>query len=82
VEIGPGQTYAACEGDTATVNEMRAVPIDEVGKSGRTTNSGKSDDLFVFEIPFLEEFIECSEHGEVAAARAPCGVIGGDSFLC
>ena len=42
---------------------------------------GEGDDLFVIELPFLDDFVIGSEHGEVAAAGAPGRVIGGDGFL-
>jgi hypothetical protein len=35
----------------------------------------------VIELAFLEDFVEGGENGEIAAARAPGGVIGGDGFL-
>src|SRR5205814_1302949 len=39
------------------------------------------DDLFVIDLAFLEDLVIGSEHGEVAAARTPGRVIGGDGFL-
>jgi hypothetical protein len=35
----------------------------------------------VIELAFLEDFVKGSEHGEIAAAGTPGGVIGGDGFL-
>ncbi len=60
---------------------MCAVAVDEIGKARRTTDPGEGDDLFVFELAFLEDFVERSEHCEIAAAGTPGRVIGGDGFL-
>jgi len=42
---------------------------------------GEGDDLLVIELPFLDDFVIGSEHGEIAAAGTPGGVIGGDGFF-
>jgi len=34
----------------------------------------------VIELAFLEDFVERSEHGEIATAGTPGRVIGGDGF--
>src|SRR6266699_1379115 len=81
VEVGPGQADATRERDGATVNVMRAVAVDEIGKARRTTDPGEGDDLFVIELPFLEDFVERSQHSEIAAARTPWRVIRSDRFL-
>src|SRR5438105_1201479 len=81
MEIGPSQANAAGERNGAAVDEMRAVAVDEIRKARRTTDPGESDDLFVLEISFLEDFVERSEHGEIATTRTPCRMVGGDGFL-
>ena len=35
----------------------------------------------MIELPFLDDFVIGGEHGEVAAAGAPRGVVGGHGFL-
>src|SRR5207237_7913438 len=81
VKIGPGQTDAAGERDRAAVNEVGAVAVDEIGKARRTTDPGESDDFFVIEIAFLENFVEGSQNRKVTTTRTPCWMIGGDGFL-
>src|SRR5439155_15267257 len=81
VEGGPGEAGAASEWNGAAVNVMRAVAVDEIGKARRTTDPGEGDDFFVFELAFLEDFVERGQHCEIAAAGTPCRVIGGDGFL-
>ncbi len=81
VQIGPGETNAGRKWDGAAVNVMRAVAVDEIWKTRRTTDSGEGDDLFVLEIAFLEDLVKRSEHGEIAATGTPRRVIGRDRFL-
>ena len=35
----------------------------------------------MIELALLEDLVEGSEHGEIAAPRTPRGVIGGDGFF-
>src|SRR5205807_2490366 len=81
VQVGPGQADAAGERDGATVNEVGAVAVDEIGKARRATDAVEGDDLFVIELAFLDDFVEGSQNGEIAAAGTPGGMIGGDRFL-
>ena len=81
MQIGPGETDARRERDGAAMDEMRAVAVDEIRKARRTTDACESDDLFVLEVAFLEHLVERGEHGEIAAAGAPCWMIGGDRFF-
>ncbi len=81
MEIGPGQTDASRERDGAAVNEVGAVAVDEIRKTRRATDPGKGDDLFVLELAFLEDLVEGRQNREVAAAGAPGGMVGGNSFL-
>src|SRR5438477_3072975 len=60
MEVGSGQADAGSERDGAAVNEVRAVAIDEIGKARRTTDPRESDDLFVLELAFLEDFVKGS----------------------
>src|SRR5205085_8161896 len=81
VQVGPGQADARGERDGAAVNEMRAVAVHEIREARGATDPGEGDDLLVIELPFLDDFVIGSEHGEVAATGTPGGVIGGDGFL-
>src|SRR5947199_175149 len=60
MEIGSGQADAGGERDGAAVNEVGAVAVDEIGKTRRATDPGESDDLFVIELAFLEDFVKGS----------------------
>ena len=42
------------------MNEVGAVAVDEIGKTRRATDPGESDDLFVIELAFLEDFVKGS----------------------
>src|SRR5260370_4128641 len=81
VQIGTGETDAGRKRDGATVNVMRAMAVNEIGKARRTTDPGEGDDLFVIELALLDHFVERSEHREIAAAGTPRREIGGDGFL-
>src|ERR1051326_8588100 len=47
VEIGPGETNTRSERDCAAMNEVRAMAIDEIRKTRRTTDPCERNDLFV-----------------------------------
>src|SRR5581483_9535235 len=81
MQVGAGQTDSAGERNPAAMDEVRAVAVNEIGKARGTTDARESNDLFVLEISFLENFVERSEHGEIAAARAPGRMIGGDCLF-
>jgi hypothetical protein len=81
VQVGPGQADAGGQRDGAAVNVVRAVAVDEIGKARRTTDPREGDDLLVIEVAFLEDFVERGEHREIAAARTPGRVIGGNGFF-
>ena len=81
MEIGPGQADAGSEGNGAPVNEVGAVAVNEIWKTRRATDARKSDNLLVIELAFLEDFVEGGEDSEVAAARAPGGMIGGNCLF-
>ena len=65
----------------SAVNIVTAVRVDEVGEAGWATDAGERDDFFLRIIKFLENFIKRSEHGEIAAAGAPRGVVGDKDFF-
>src|SRR5581483_12147420 len=41
----------------------------------------EGDDVFLRKLDALQHFVECGEHGKIAAPGAPRGVIGGEVFL-
>lgn len=45
MEVGTGEAYARRQWQSAPVNEMQTVRIDEVGKAGRTADSRDGDDF-------------------------------------
>src|SRR3977135_345710 len=81
VQVGPGQADATGKRDSAAMNEVRAVAVDEIRKARGATDPGERDALLVIELAFLEDFVEGSEHGEIAAAWTPSRVIGSDGFF-
>src|SRR6266850_81604 len=58
MQVGAGQADAGSKGHSAAVNEVRAVTVDEIGKTRRTTDPSEGDDLFVIELAFLENLVE------------------------
>ena len=56
VQIRARKRNAAGKGQGATVNIVRAVGLDEIGKSARTTNPCDRGDLFVPQFAFFNEF--------------------------
>ncbi len=80
-EVGASEADARGKGDGAAVDEVGAVGVDEVGETGGAADAGDGDDLFVGDVLFFEDFVECGKDGEVAAAGAPGGVVGGEGFF-
>src|SRR5262249_35731444 len=81
VQIWPSEADAGCKRNGAAMNEVRAVTINEIRKTRRTTDACERHDLFVLDVPFLEHLVERGEHGEIAATGTPRGMIGCDCFL-
>ncbi len=81
VQIGPGQADATGERDGTSMDEVGAVAVDEIGKARRAADAGEGDDFLVRNLAFLEDFVIAGENREIAAARTPRWVIGGDGFL-
>src|SRR5204863_3794697 len=71
VQVRPGQADAGRERDGTAVNVMRAVAVDEIGKTRRATDARERDDLFVIELAFLEEFVEGRQNRKVPTTWAP-----------
>ena len=55
VEVGPAQRNAAGEGQGATVNEVRAVRLHEVGEAAGTADARHSGDLLVMQFALLDQ---------------------------
>jgi hypothetical protein len=81
MQIGPGEADARRQRDGAAMNVVRAVAVDEIRKTRRTTDACEGNDLFMFDVAFLKHLIERGQHSEISAAGTPGGVIGGDGFL-
>ena len=81
VEVRARERNAAGEGQRATVDEVRAVRLHEVGEAAGAADAGHGGDLLVVHLALLDELEVEREHGEVSAAGAPRGVVGGDLLL-
>src|SRR5450432_1076630 len=81
IQVGPRQTDAAGERNSAPVNEVGAVPIDEIRKARGAADAGESNNVLVRNLAFLQHLVIAGEHGEIAAAGTPRRVIGGDGFF-
>ena len=60
---------------------MHAVRLDEIREAAGTTDASDSRDLLVPELALLNQLEVKGEHGEIAAARAPGGMVRGDFFF-
>jgi hypothetical protein len=77
VKVRPCKTDAGGERNSATVDEMRAMRIDKIGKTRGTPDTREGDDAFVRQLASFQNFVKCRENGEVATARAPGRMVGG-----
>src|SRR3954453_13746105 len=81
VEIGPGQADAAGIRDGAAMDEVRAVAVHEIREARGTADPGQGTDLLVFDILFLEHFVERSQNSKISATGTPRRVVGRDCLL-
>ena len=81
VEVIAPEADAGGERQGAAVDVVAAVAVDEVGEARRATDARHRDDLLVRVIEFFEGAVVAGEDGEVAAARAPRRVVGGQGLL-
>ena len=63
------------------MDEVDPVGIHEIGKAGRTTNSGNTDDFLVGNAEFLNHVEKGSQNSEIAAGWTPGGMIGLELFF-
>ena len=81
MQVGPGQRHAAGKRQRAAVDEVGAVSLDEIREPARAADAGDGGDLLVPEAALLDQLEIERQHGEIAAARAPGRVVGGDFLL-
>jgi hypothetical protein len=81
MQVGPRETYPRSHRDSATVDKVGAVTIDEIRKARGATDPRQSHDLLVLNLAFLQDFVIGSENGEVTATGAPGRVVGSNRFL-
>ena len=81
VQVGPGQADTGGQWDSATMDEVGAVAVDEIGEARGAADARKGDDFFVLDLAFLEDFVIAGEDGEIAATRTPRRVIGGEFLV-
>ena len=76
MQIWPRERNAAGKGQRASVNVMGAVGLDKIRKPARATDAGDGGYFLVPHLALFDELEIQREHGEIAAARAPGGIIG------
>src|ERR1043166_2839462 len=81
MQVGPAQGNATVEGQRSAVDVMRAVGLHKVREPTRTANPCHSRDFLMPELAFFDELEIEGEHGEIAAARTPGGMIRGYFFF-
>src|SRR5688572_2170010 len=81
VEIVSAQTDAGGKRECASVNEVAAMGVDEIGEARRAADAGKRDDFLVRIVELFQHAVERRKDGEVAATGAPRWVVGGQHFL-
>lgn len=60
---------------------MRAVRVDKVGKAGRAANTGQRYDALVRKLASFQNLVKRCQHGEIATARSPGGMVGREGFF-
>ena len=78
---GRRKRNAAGEGQRAAVDVMRAVGLHEIRKPAGAADAGDGGDLLVPELALLDQLEVKRQHGEIAAAGTPGGMVGGDFLL-
>src|SRR5262245_61063883 len=78
VQVRPRQGNATRKRQRTPMDKMRTVRLHKVGKATGTANPGNGGDLFVPELPLFNELKIEGQNREIAAARAPCWVVGSE----
>ncbi len=81
VQVRPRKAHARGQRHRAPVDEMPAVGIDEIREARGAADAREGDDVLVRKLAPLEHLVKRGEHGEIAAAGAPGGMVGGEVFL-
>ncbi len=69
MQVRASQRNAAGEGQSASMNEMRAVRLHEIRKAAGAADARDGRDLLVMNLPLLDQLEVKREDGEIAAAR-------------
>ena len=69
---------SAGKGQGTSVDVMRAIALDKVGESTGAADAGDGGDLLLPQFPALDEFEIEGQDREIAAARTPGRVVGGN----
>jgi hypothetical protein len=81
VKVRPTEGDTARERESAAMNVMGTVSLNEIGKSAGATNTGNGSDLFMMQTSLFEELVIEREHRKITAAGAPRGMVGGEFFF-
>src|SRR5436190_8301756 len=82
MQVLPAKRNAAGERKSATVNEMHAVRLHEIGEAARATDTSDRCDFFVRKVPLFEQFVVKGQNREITATGAPCRMVGCELFFC
>jgi len=81
VSTSEGECVQSCGFAHGGVDQVAAVGVDEIREARRAADAGKGHDLLLRIVQFFEDLVERGEHGEVAAAGAPRGMVGDEDFF-
>ena len=81
VQVRAAEGNAAGEGQGAAVDVMHAVGLDEIGEPAGAADAGDGGDFLVLQLALFDQLEIEGEDGEIAAAGAPRGVVGGELFF-
>ena len=81
VEILPAHGDASGKGQGTTVDEVHTVGLNKVWEPTAAADAGDGDKFLLVEAAVLDELEVQSQHRKVAAAGAPCRVIGNEIFF-
>src|SRR5690349_13832936 len=81
MQVRTAQRNAASKRQSASVNVVRTVRLDEIRKTAGTANAGDGRDLLMPQLALFNQFEVKREDREITTTGAPCRVIGRNFFL-
>ena len=81
MHIRTAQRDAGGKRQGTAMNEMDAVRVHEIRETAGAADAGDADDVFMRILELFQHAVEDVQHGEVAAAGAPRGMVGSESFF-